>query len=185
MISFKLTIKSLFPFRIICKRARPVPWCQTHSAKFSTPALAIASAATWDAQTTPIQRHQVITWRSVVLKSIQISENQGKLSQAKHVQHQLALKRTTFTGLATILEYPLAKFRILIGFIFFRIVTSLLSTLTVLPPRSYLLPLCVHQFLSKFFWIYCLTFQYSFTLFSCLGQFDRWPCHSLINWRFD
>ena len=86
----------------------------------------------------------------MILKSIQISENQGKLSQAKHVQHQLALKRTTFTGLATILEYPLAKFRILIGFIFFRKVTFLLSTLTVLPPRSYLLPLCVPQFLSMF-----------------------------------
>ena len=179
MISFKLTFKSLFPFRIICKRARPALWCQTHSAKFSTPALAIASAPTWDAQTTPIQRHQVITWRSVILKSTQISENQGKLSQGKHVQHQLALKRTTFTGLATILEYPLAKFRILIGFIFFRKVTSLLSTLTVLPPRSFLLPLCAPQFLSKFFWIYCLTFGYSFTLFSCPGQLNRWPCHSL------
>merc|ERR1712062_705447 len=46
--------------------------------------------------------------------------------------HQLALKRTAFTGLATIQGYPRAKFRILI----------------VLPPRSYLLPLCVPQFLS-------------------------------------
>ena len=62
-----------------------------------------------------------------------------------------------------------------------RKVTSILSTLTVLPPRSYLLPLCVPQFLSKFFWIYCLTFRYSFTLFSCPVQLNRCPCHSLIN----